>query len=83
MESPDGKPIESCTILTTDANVLLKDIHNRIPVIIEKDDYDLRLDPGVADPAKVAGLLRPFDPRLMRVYPVSQIVNSVNDGPDC
>ncbi|HEY1527873.1 MAG TPA: SOS response-associated peptidase [Candidatus Angelobacter sp.] len=83
-KSPDGKPIESCTILTTDANSLLKDIHNRMPVILNRDHYDLWLDPGVSDPAQIADLSKPFDARLMRVYPVSSIVNKVaNDGPEC
>jgi putative SOS response-associated peptidase YedK len=80
----DGKVIESCTILTTEANPLLKDIHDRMPVIIEKDDYDLWLDPGMPDPAKLTDLLKPFDSHKMRVYPVSATVSSVkNDGPEC
>jgi putative SOS response-associated peptidase YedK len=55
-----------------------------MPVILSPDDYDLRLDPGVTDPTKVSDLLKPFDARLMRVYPVSSTVNSVkNDGPEC
>jgi putative SOS response-associated peptidase YedK len=53
-------------------------------VILSPDDYDLWLDPGENDPAHVVDLLKPFDARLMRVYPVSSIVNSVkNDGPEC
>ncbi len=79
-----GNSIESCTILTTEANALLKDIHDRMPVILSPDDYDLWLDPGVTDPARVADLLKHFDARLMRVYPVSSTVNSVkNDNPEC
>ena len=83
-KSPDKGEVLSCTILTTEANPLLKDIHDRMPVIIAKDDYDLWLDPGVTDPAKVADLMKPFDSRLMRVYPVSSTVGNVkNDGPEC
>jgi putative SOS response-associated peptidase YedK len=83
-KDPDGKVIESCTILTTDANMLLRDIHGRMPVILQPNDYDLWLDPGVTDPTKVSDLLKPFDARLMRVYPVSSTVNKVgNDGPEC
>lgn len=83
-ESPDGKTIESCTILTTEANVLLKDIHERMPVILSPDDYDLWLDPGVTDPARIADLLKSFDARLMCVRPVSSTVNNVkNDVPEC
>jgi putative SOS response-associated peptidase YedK len=57
---------------------------NRMPVILQPSDYYLWLDPGVTDPTQVADLLKPFDARLMRVYPVSSTVNSVkNDGPGC
>ena len=80
----DGKVIVSCTILTTEANALLKSIHSRMPVILNQADYDRWLDPGACDPSRVADLLRPFDARLMRVYPVSATVNRVeNDGPEC
>jgi putative SOS response-associated peptidase YedK len=79
-----GRVIESCTILTTEANALLKPIHDRMPVILGPDDYDRWLDPAITDPGRVADLLRPFDARLMRVYPVSRAVNRVeNDGPEC
>jgi putative SOS response-associated peptidase YedK len=83
-KAPDGSPIESCTILTTEANPLLSEIHDRMPVILSPSDYDLWLDPGITAPARLADLLKPFDPRQMRVYPVSSAVNSVkNDSPDC
>ena len=83
-KGPDGNPIESCTILTTQANSLVKDIHDRMPAILNPEEYDLWLDPGVTDPARVADLLKPFNAREMRVYPVSATVNSVkNDGPEC
>jgi putative SOS response-associated peptidase YedK len=83
-EGPDDRAIQSCTILTTEANSLLKDIHDRMPAILSPDDYDLWLDPGITDSTKVADLLKPFDARLMRLYPVSSTVNSVkNDGPEC
>lgn len=83
-QNPAGKVIESCTILTTEANALLKQIHDRMPVILGPDDYDRWLDPGITDPGRVADLLKPFDARLMRVYPVSAAVNRVeNDEPEC
>ncbi|SRR6266700_861488 len=83
-KDPAGKVIESCTILTTEANALLENIHDRMPVMLDKGDYDLWLDPGMTDPAKVVDLLKPFDARRMRVYPVSSTVNKVgNDGPEC
>ena len=83
-KGPDKRTIESCTILTTKANSLLEGIHDRMPVILKPEDYDLWLDPGITNPAKLADLLRPFDSRLMRTYPVGETVNKVtNDGPEC
>jgi putative SOS response-associated peptidase YedK len=83
-KGPEGNPIESCTILTTEANALVKDIHDRMPVILNPNEYDLWLDPGITDPGRVADLLQPFNARQMRVYPVNSSVNSVkNDGPEC
>jgi putative SOS response-associated peptidase YedK len=83
-KSPENKEVLSCTILTTQVNPLLKEIHDRMPVIIAKNDYDLWLDPGVTDPAKVADLMKPSDSRLMRVYPVSSTVGNVkNAWPEC
>jgi putative SOS response-associated peptidase YedK len=80
----DGKTIESCTILTTNANALLKPLHDRMPVILHPDDYDRWLDPGITDPERVTDLLRPFDGRLMRIYPVSETVNRADsEGPEC
>jgi putative SOS response-associated peptidase YedK len=79
-----GNLIETCTILTTRPNALTQDIHNRMPVILSPEDYDLWLDPGVTDSARVQNLLKPFDARQMRTYPVSSFVNKVdNDGPEC
>ncbi|HEV3038005.1 MAG TPA: SOS response-associated peptidase [Candidatus Angelobacter sp.] len=78
-QDPESKSIETCTILTTQTNALLSDIHDRMPVIIDKDNYDLWLDRGITDPERVSHLLHPFDPRLMKKYPVSTYVNSVNN----
>ena len=55
-----------------------------MPVILKRDDYDLWLDPGMHDLAAVTDLLRPFDPRPMRCFPVSNRVNQVqNDDEEC
>lgn len=83
-KNPAGGVIVSCTILTTEANAKLKEIHDRMPVILKPEDYDLWLDPGVTNPERVAELLKPFDGREMKVYPVSSAVNRAeNDGPEC
>ena len=55
-----------------------------MPVILDPDSYDLWLDPGMRDVSVATELLKPFDARLMRCYPVSTRINSVaNDGEGC
>ena len=82
--SPDGSTILSCTIITTAPNQLVKEIHNRMPVILPEPDYSLWLEPGEADPEKLKGLLQPYPAEDMMAYPVSTLVNSpANDLPAC
>jgi putative SOS response-associated peptidase YedK len=82
--APDGTTLETCTILTTTPNQLLADVHNRMPVILPPEYYDLWLDPGFRDVAVTAEMLKPFEAELMRRYPVSARVNNVaNDDPRC
>jgi putative SOS response-associated peptidase YedK len=81
---PQGDVVESCTILTTTPNSLLADIHDRMPVIVSPDHYDLWLDPAFRNTTAVSEMLKPFDATLMRRYPVSPRVNQVqNDDADC
>ena len=55
-----------------------------MPVVLNPDSYDLWLDPGMKDVAVVSELLKPYDARLMRCYPVSSRINSaVNDDEEC
>jgi len=81
---PQGDLVESCTIVTTTPNSLLADIHDRMPVILSPDNYDLWLDPAFRNPPSVSEMLKPFDAAVMRRYPVSTRVNQVqNDDADC
>ena len=74
--------IKSCAIITTDANELLTPIHDRMPVILSEEAYDLWLDSRVS-PAELKKLLEPFPTEEMESWPVSSRVNSSdNDGPD-
>src|SRR5512143_3331462 len=83
-KSPTGDLVESCSILTTTPNALLTDIHDRMPVILRDEDYDLWLDPAFQRGDAVLELLRPFDASAMRRYPVSTRVNSVdNEDAEC
>lgn len=78
----DG-PIESCTIVTTDANELTRGLHSRMPVILPIEAYAHWLDPENPDPDALAALLKPAADEQMRLHPVSLRVNSVkNDDPD-
>ncbi len=82
-EAADGEVIESCTILTTAANELVRPIHDRMPVILDRKDYDLWLDPMVqVEPLQQ--LLRPYQSEAMTSYPVSPQVNKAeNNSPEC
>lgn len=80
---PDGGTIQSCTILTTTPNELMASIHNRMPVIVEPEDFDLWLNPE-PDPEQGLHLLRPYPAEKMVAYPVSTVVNNPrNDVPEC
>ena len=79
-----GQMVESCSILTTTPNSLLADVHDRMPVILNPEHYDLWLDPGFRRVDALKEMLNPFDATLMRRYPVSTRVNFVkNDDPEC
>ncbi|MFP3941847.1 MAG: SOS response-associated peptidase [Acidobacteriota bacterium] len=72
----DGGPIESCTILTTGSNELVRRVHPRMPVILEPEDLDLWLDPKLADRERLEAVLDPLEASGMIAYPVSRRVNS-------
>jgi putative SOS response-associated peptidase YedK len=67
--------LETCTILTTMPNSLVAEVHDRMPAILDPDDYERWLDPGNTKPEAILDCLRPFDVSLMRKYPVSPRVN--------
>ncbi len=80
---PQGQAVHSYTILTTDANDLMAPIHNRMPVILAREDEDDWLDPDISEPERLLPLLRPYPARAMEAYPVSRAVNSpMHDAPD-
>jgi putative SOS response-associated peptidase YedK len=82
-ERPEHASVESCTILTTGPNDLLRPIHDRMPVILSPRDYDLWLSPAVQDPETLAPLLHPYPPEEMTAFPVRTTVNNPKtDTPD-
>ncbi|MDE2988916.1 MAG: SOS response-associated peptidase [Chloroflexota bacterium] len=80
---PEGQRISSCAIITTEANDLLRPIHDRMPVILARDAEEFWLDPGVDDSGVLGSLLTPYAEETMDAYEVSSLVNSfANDGPE-
>ncbi|NMG11001.1 SOS response-associated peptidase [Brasilonema sp. UFV-L1] len=83
-KSSEDDEITSCTILTTQANELVQPVHERMPVILQEQDYDVWLNPEVQTPQLLQHLLHPYPSEAMTAYPVSKIVNSPKHNiPDC
>lgn len=82
--SPQGQWVESCSILTTPPNDLMRDIHDRMPAILAREAYEIWLDPGFQKITELQPLLKPYPADAMRRYPVSRRVNQVkNDDAEC
>ena len=80
----EGDDIYSFTIITTEANDLLRPIHDRMPVILDRESGERWLDPELTDPRLLTILLQPFRSDVMEAYEVSPVVNSpTNDRPEC
>jgi putative SOS response-associated peptidase YedK len=83
-KDPSGQWITSCSILTTTPNAVSSTVRDRMPVVLDPYSYDLWLDPGMTNVAAASELLKPYDARMMRRYPVSTRVNHVgNDDEEC
>jgi putative SOS response-associated peptidase YedK len=83
-KNTEGQWIKTCSILTTTPNAVASGVHDRMPVILGSDSYGLWLDPGMTNVTAASDLLKPYDARLMRCYPVSTRINSVvNDDEEC
>ena len=80
----EGEPLETCTIITTQPNVLMQSIHNRMPVILAPQNYETWLDPAFQHVDTLNALLRPFPTEHMTAFPVSTLVNNPrHDAPQC
>ena len=83
-EEPLDVSLETCTLITTDANALTSKIHERMPVILEPDDYDLWLDLELNARDPLIRLLKSYDADEMVSDPVSTYVNNpTHDDPKC
>jgi putative SOS response-associated peptidase YedK len=81
--TPEGLSLYSCCIITTKANSLIENIHNRMPVILNPSDYDLWLNTTIHDNSLLDHLLTPYPAEFMISYRVSTLINSpLNNTPD-
>ncbi|HTL90677.1 MAG TPA: SOS response-associated peptidase [Leptolyngbya sp.] len=79
--APEGEPLETCTLITTEANELAATVHDRMPVILQAEDYEAWLDP---DFSEARSLLRSYPSESMQTYAVPLSVNRpTHDDPDC
>jgi putative SOS response-associated peptidase YedK len=74
--SPDGNAIRTCTIITTSPNALMSDLHNRMPVILDKSQFADWLNPMPQTAENLIHLIQPFPADKMSAYPVSTLVNA-------
>ena len=80
--NPDGAKLETCAILTTEANPLIRPLHHRMPVILPPEHYEVWLSPEKVETGLLMSLLSPRPAEGMRFYEVSPQVNSPrNDNP--
>jgi putative SOS response-associated peptidase YedK len=80
-----GRPtLVTCAILTTEANELIRAMHDRMPVILSPADHAAWLDPAIEDPRQLASMLAPYPSDAMQAYPVGDFVNRpAHDSPRC
>ncbi|MDR5727530.1 MAG: SOS response-associated peptidase, partial [Terriglobia bacterium] len=80
--APDGKPLDTFAIITTEPNELAASVHNRMPVILGPQHYARWLTRADEEPLPIH-LLRPYDSHAMRAWKVGREVGNVrNNGPD-
>lgn len=75
-KAPEGESVESCTILTTSANPLVEEVHERMPVILHPGEYRIWLDRDITDASGLLQLFQPYPADLMVMRRVSPLVNS-------
>jgi putative SOS response-associated peptidase YedK len=76
---PEAPWLHTCTVITTSANDLMSQVHDRMPVFLEREHWDLWLDRSVTDPSMLLNLLRPAGEGLLTMHAVSTEVNNVRN----
>lgn len=72
----EGQWLESCSIIVTQANELMKPIHDRMPVILSPDYYDAWMNGKETNTSNLKSLLVPYPSDRMKAYPISTLINS-------
>ena len=81
--SDDGETLHSFALLTTAANALIQPVHDRMPVILRREDYNVWLNPIQPRPEMLGGLMQPYATDQMSAYKVSSRVNNTaNNSPE-
>lgn len=82
--SPEGRSVETCSLLTTEANAFASQIHDRMPVIVPPTKFERWLDVEAYSPEDVQPLLVGYEGGPMQARPVDRYVNNArNEGPEC
>ncbi|MFA6648054.1 MAG: SOS response-associated peptidase [Candidatus Izemoplasmatales bacterium] len=71
-----GKRVFTTTIITTKANSLMSEIHDRMPVILDQESAKIWLNPNLKDTDALKKILNPYDSNEMEIYQVSSKVNN-------
>ncbi|MDF1616738.1 SOS response-associated peptidase [Petrocella sp. FN5] len=83
-KTANNTTIFTCTIITTQANDMIKNIHNRMPVILEPNQISNWLNPSNRNVLELTSMLSPYASQQMTMYPVSTLVNNTKiDHVDC
>ena len=83
-DDPLDEPLETCTIITTESSESIRRIHDRMPVILDPDSYEMWMDPLLCEPGPIQPLLQPYAADEIIVDPVSTHVNKpTNEGTEC
>ena len=81
---PEAKWIQSCTVITTEANEIMTPLHHRMPVIFDSEQYATWLDTSFEDREALEATLVPYPSEELKVTPVSKFVNkATNESPEC
>lgn len=82
--APDKSELETFSILTTEPNKLIEPLHNRMPVILQPEDYDLWLNKNIHDPHQLECIYQPYPAEKMALHKVPDLVNNpIFDSPAC